>query len=292
MDTMDSLRGPLATTHRTDTGAAAPTDPHATPPAHAIAALVRRAGLRFGHLSSPTRRDALVIAVTGALGIALSACASKRGGNVAISWPDQEPDLDPLKPIPQPTSPIGGRTPSPSSAPARAGGIIPRSRWAGAGPKMSVSKPMNGIRRITVHHDAYPSAGMWREADVARRIESIRRAHRSRGSEWVDIGYHYVVDPSGRVWEGRPVSIEGAHVSRTNEHNLGICVLGNFDEHRPTTEALATVDSFVAFQMRQHRVSVSNVYTHQELKPTACPGRNLQRYMVETRSRRGRMASA
>lgn len=236
------------------------------------------------------RRRTLIGGVGLALGALLSGCASGgKGSNIAMRWPDQEPELNKLKPVP----PSYNAPSSPSTSRAIANkGVIPRTRWATQAPKWSMSKPLNGISRITVHHDAFTSVGLTRERDVAARIESIRRAHRQRGSEWVDIGYHYIVDPAGRVWEGRPISIEGAHVSKTNEHNLGICVLGNFDEQRPTSDALSTLDSFVAYQARQYRVSMRNVYTHQELKPTACPGRNLQRYMVETRSGRGRMATA
>lgn len=236
------------------------------------------------------RRQALIAGVGLALGAFLTGCASGgKGNDIAMRWPDQEPTLGKLKPVPAANTPAS-RTRTPATVANR--GVIPRSRWATQAPKWSVSKPLNGISRITVHHDAFNSAGLRSERDVAARIESIRRAHRQRGTEWVDIGYHYIIDPAGRVWEGRPISIEGAHVSRTNEHNLGICVLGNFDEQRPTSDTLATLDSFVAHQARQYRVSMRNIYTHQELKPTACPGRNLQRYMLETRSGRGRMATA
>jgi hypothetical protein len=34
-----------------------------------------------------------------------------------------------------------------------------------------------------------------------------------------DIGYHYTIDPTGRIWEGRPVQYQGAHVKMNNEHN-------------------------------------------------------------------------
>lgn len=236
-----------------------------------------------------SRRQALLGGVGLALGALLTGCASGgKGNNIVMRWPDQEPTPGKLKPIPPAHT---ANTPRGSAPATITQGVIPRARWATQPPKWSMSKPLNGINRITIHHDALNSAGLSRERDVATRIESIRRSHRQRGSEWVDIGYHYVIDPAGRVWEGRPITIEGAHVGKTNEHNLGICVLGNFDEQRPSSAALTTLDSFVAHQARQHRVSIRNVYTHQELKPTACPGRNLQRYMLETRTGRGRMAT-
>ncbi|HYE62095.1 MAG TPA: peptidoglycan recognition family protein [Phycisphaerales bacterium] len=196
---------------------------------------------------------------------------------------------------PDPTAPVVAK---PVSAPPREPGvtqtILTRAQWTRAKPNFRVSKPMNGITRITVHHSALNSTGILGKSEVARMLENIRRSHVSRvdaatGAHWVDIGYHYIIDPAGRVWEGRPTHIEGAHVSKTNDHNLGVMLLGNFNEHRPTNAALATLDNFVAAQMRRHKVPASRVYTHQELKPTECPGTNLQQYMKLTRLSSGRM---
>lgn len=185
---------------------------------------------------------------------------------------------------------------SPNVVPV-AGVVIPRTQWTRSQPNWGVSKPMNGVTRITVHHDAMNAVGLVNQAAAARRLESIRADHTNRkdpatGARWVDIGYHYIIDPAGRVWQGRPVSIEGAHVARTNDHNLGIMLMGNFDEHQPTPQQLDALSQFVQAQMRLYRVPRSRVYTHQELKPTACPGRSLQRFMIAARSSGGRLANA
>ena len=148
---------------------------------------------------------------------------------------------------------------------------------------------MNGINRITVHHDGLPPTSLRTQAQVARRLSQIRNGHLSNG--WVDIGYHYAIDPMGNVWECRSVNLQGAHVKDNNEHNLGVLVLGNFDQQQPTSAAMATLQAFVPFQMRRYRVGVGRVYTHQELNPTRCPGRNLQRAMVQSRQRGGALAS-
>ena len=68
--------------------------------------------------------------------------------------------------------------------------------------------------------------------------------------------------------------------------------MGNFDEERPSSAMLSTLDGFVADRMRALRVPLNRVYTHQELRVTECPGRNLQGYMVATRSSSGRLARA
>lgn len=222
---------------------------------------------------------------------AVSLLAGCEGGGASAGlpqpvWPDKEKSRSAEAPI--------GRGTRVGSLPSN---VIPRSAWTNAQPNWSVSKPMNGVTRITVHHDAMNSVGLVSQTGAARRLAGIRADHTGRrdpstGNHWVDIGYHYIIDPSGRVWQGRPVSIEGAHVANTNDHNLGVMMMGNFDEQQPTPAALDALAAFVASQMRLYRVPRSRVYTHQELKPTACPGRNLQRFMIAARTPSGRLANA
>ncbi|MEX2218401.1 MAG: peptidoglycan recognition family protein [Phycisphaerales bacterium] len=176
-----------------------------------------------------------------------------------------------------------------TQSPRGPSGIIARREWAGGAPNLSMINPMNGISRITVHHDGMPPVSLRSKGDAASRLEQIRRAH--TGHDWADIGYHYIIDPQGRIWEGRPVKYQGAHVKDNNEHNLGVMMLGNFDEQRPTPDALETLDAFLADRMDAHRVPLSRIYTHQEINTTACPGRSLQAYMEATRSRSGRLAT-
>jgi len=264
-----------------------PSLPHSALPLPAELALSRRGVL-------------LSAAALGAAALA-SGCASRTKQNFpGPVWPDEEP---------RPIASMGGGSEGgqryvaprpvvqqPGVAPVASRGVPsisvnPRSTWTNGQPKMHLSKPMNGVQLITVHHDALNSAGKRGRAFAIDRLARVRREHLSRDATWVDIGYHFIIDPDGQVWEGRPLSIEGAHVARTNDHNMGIMVMGNFDEHRPTQAQIDALDAFLVQQMTTHRVGVKNLYTHQELKSTACPGRNLQAYMRQTRASRGRLRS-
>ncbi|MGH7291507.1 MAG: hypothetical protein ACREJT_09870, partial [Myxococcota bacterium] len=96
--------------------------------------------------------------------------------------------------------------------PVPTGGIVPRSQWARIGvARGDEIYAMNGIRRITVHHDGMPPVSLSSMRQVGQRIEQIRQSH-VVGRGWADLGYHYVIDPSGRVWEGRSIRYQGAHV--------------------------------------------------------------------------------
>jgi len=167
-------------------------------------------------------------------------------------------------------------------------GVIPRSAWTSESPRVWLADPMRGISRITVHHDGMDPFFSTSRADATDRIELIRRSHVNKG--WADIGYHYVIDPGGRIYQGRPIALQGAHVKDNNEHNLGVMMLGNYDRQSPTPAASAALAAFVRAQMTHYRVVHTRVYTHQELRPTACPGTSLQSYMVAQRGRGGSLA--
>ncbi|MEM6333785.1 MAG: N-acetylmuramoyl-L-alanine amidase [Planctomycetota bacterium] len=159
----------------------------------------------------------------------------------------------------------------------RAGGlpVVARSAWASRGPNPRRVNPMAGVQRITIHHEGWRPVYFDSSADTADRIELIRASHVERRG-WGDIGYHYIVDRAGRVWEGRSPSYQGAHVRDRNPHNLGVLVLGNFEQQAPSDAQLGGLNAALRALATKHRVPASRIHTHRELNPTACPGRHLQ----------------
>ncbi len=168
--------------------------------------------------------------------------------------------------------------------------VIPRSAWAQAGPIIARADPMLPVNKVTVHHDGMSPFFSTTQADAMRRLESIRKAHVGQG--WADIGYHFSIDPAGRVYACRPLSLQGAHVKDQNPGNLGVMVMGNFEAQQPTPAALTSLESFVGGLMRQYRIGTRSIFTHRELASTACPGRNLQTRMVQARAAGGKLAIA
>ncbi|MEM9064212.1 MAG: peptidoglycan recognition family protein [Planctomycetota bacterium] len=230
------------------------------------------------------RRRALS-AIGGLFGLAaLAGCGSSRTKRARAEWEDRAPvgsltDRDDRPYRPQNPEPVWEGT--------AARGVIARSAWAHEQPRPWLADPMGRISRITIHHDGYDVFGSPHQTDAAERLELFRDRHIKLG--WADIGYHYAVDPAGRVYECRPVSLQGAHVKHNNEQNLGILVLGHHSLQAPTDEALGALARFVRAKQTEYRVPASRVYTHRELRPTECPGHNLQRRFDEIR-RRGMIA--
>lgn len=185
-------------------------------------------------------------------------------------WPD----------LPMPELPPGADVVLPVPAQHRyelPEGVLSRSSWAKGKFMPGLMNRMVPVRYITVHHDGMdPFYGNSR-ASAAERLEVIRRSHRNKG--WGDIGYHFVIDRGGRVWEARHRYFQGAHVKDHNEGNLGVMAMGNFDLQMPTNAQFEGLGRHVKLLMQMYNVPARNIRTHQEWAVTACPGRQLQRHM-------------
>ena len=172
--------------------------------------------------------------------------------------------------------------------------VIPRAQWHAArtGPEVD---PMGTPRRITVHHEGKEFYGTT-VGDALREVRNIQSSHQ-HVNHWADIGYHYVIDPTGAVIEGRPMSLQGAHAGQKdkagkspNEGNIGISLLGDFNKQRPTSAQLRSLEQLVAYLRNRYKIPTQEIWTHNEIRlrfglaATACPGKNLRGIVEEMRT--------
>lgn len=138
---------------------------------------------------------------------------------------------------------------------------------------------MRKITRIIVHCSASADFEPLPAAD-------IRRFHvQERG--WSDIGYHYVIQPSGETEAGRPLSEAGAHTYGHNADSIGICLIGgkgskpdDFPQEHFTVEALYAAQTLIDSLrdvFEPFTGSKITVHGHNEFSNKACPGFNAQR---------------
>ena len=167
--------------------------------------------------------------------------------------------------------------------------VMDRELWCRGECVPAKMNPMLPPKYITVHHDGMSPFLSTDQSSSSARVEMIRCGHRSKDKDkgFGDIGYHYVVDRGGRVWEGREIKWQGAHVKNQNEGNIGVCCLGNFDEQSPSDAQLDACRQILSCLMGKYGIPVGRVKTHQEWydNHTACPGRSLQREMVVMRQK-------
>ncbi|MGV6814820.1 MAG: peptidoglycan recognition protein family protein [Phycisphaerales bacterium] len=225
----------------------------------------------------------------GACSTSAQKMVDKKGGSLGQPVPS-DPIVLSNKPAPVRTPTHKPIITAPSNLSAIPSFVVARTKWTSAKPKRWLADPMNKVTRITVHHDAIMPRPSGSYADSVRRMNLIRKGHLNNG--WADIGYHFAIDPNGRIWQARPLELQGAHVKNNNPGNLGIVVFGNYELIRPTQASLNAIDKMVAYAMGRFGVPLSRVYTHQELRSTACPGKNLQAQMLRTRATGGKLALA
>jgi hypothetical protein len=151
-------------------------------------------------------------------------------------------------------------TPTPGTEPARPGvataatsqpRIVSRAGW-GADESIRRAAPAysDTVKAAFVHHTVQSNG--YSPSESAALIRSDYLYHvRTRG--WNDIGYNFLVDRYGRVFEGRYGGITravlGAHAGGFNTDSTGVALLGTFTTSRPTAPMLAALERLLAWKL-------------------------------------------
>lgn len=149
--------------------------------------------------------------------------------------------------------------------------IQPRRNWTAAKVDLANVTALSKVSRITVHHTGVPAPAGSTFLETARAIEALRAEHVRR--RFADIRYHYIIDPAGRIWEGRPVSFQGALIEDDNAATVGVALLGDFSGGAaPTPAALRSLRALLAALAAEHQVEPAQVLAASELRATRSPG--------------------
>ncbi len=115
-------------------------------------------------------------------------------------------------------------------------GVVSRAGWGCGAECAPVSAPVFApVTHLVVHH----SAGTNNASDWAAVVRSIWVLH-VRGNGWNDIGYNFLIDPNGVVYEGRAGGdgVIVAHFSGVNTGTMGVCMIGTYSTVAPSGAAL------------------------------------------------------
>ena len=156
-----------------------------------------------------------------------------------------------------------------------------RSSWTVTPPRLEWLQSASRYSRVTIHHAGMQTNHHMNPKEVAADIDNILAGHRAR--QFGDIGYHFIVDRAGSVWEGRSLKYTGAHVSAQNDENIGIMLLGNFENQRPSGNQMRGLYELVHGLRLHFGIPSDLIYGHRDLGQTLCPGRYLYGYVREMR---------
>lgn len=177
---------------------------------------------------------------------------------------------------------------------------IARTQWgASLGLTNTASRTVTSVTHLIVHH----SAGNYiPSTDFAAVVRSYHNYHTGASLGWSDIGYNWLVDRNGVIYQGRAFNFDGnrdvvgAHFAGKNSRTMGICVIGTYTSTMPTESALERLRTMLAWKAKERGIDVKNrsVHTagnifnisgHRDGGATECPGQRLYNYLPTLRAR-------
>ena len=133
----------------------------------------------------------------------------------------------------------------------------------------------NGWRWIVIHHSATPTGS----------AAAFDKMHKAKG--WDELGYHFVIGNGTDTRDGQvevgprwPRQKWGAHAktpdNQYNDFGIGVCLVGNFDQTRPSQEQVRSLSRLVAHLMKTYHIPANRVVGHSDTgRATECPGKLL-----------------
>ncbi len=176
--------------------------------------------------------------------------------------------------------------------------IITRAQW-GADESLRSAKPAyaSSVKVAYVHHTA--STNDYTAQEAAQQVRGFYAYH-TQSLGWSDIGYNFLVDKFGRVYEGRYGGVEraviGAHAGGFNTGTVGVSMIGTYTSVAPSTSTLNAVRDLLAWKLSLNgvnplgkqtitsaggstskyaagtAVTVNTIVGHRDTNNTACPG--------------------
>ena len=170
--------------------------------------------------------------------------------------------------------------------------VTSRAGWGARTP--TGTRTYTTVTHLVVHHEE----GSNTSSDWAARVRAIEALHIDVNG-WADVGYNYLIDPNGVIYEGRSGgdNVVGAHFCAGNGNTLGVCMMGSYTSILPTAAALNSLKRLLGWKASQMSIDptgssthytagyIPNVPGHRDNGGcTTCPGNTLYAYLPTVRA--------
>ncbi len=128
--------------------------------------------------------------------------------------------------------------------------LVKRSDWGAPATSANWPPVYAPVSHIIIHH-----SGTGASSDWAAQVRALWYYHAYvRG--WGDIGYNYLIDPLGNIYEGRAggPDVAGSHTYPFNYGSVGIALLGNYQYSDLPAAMLDSLSKLLAWQVKQHGI--------------------------------------
>lgn len=212
--------------------------------------------------------------------------------------------------------------PQASATPARTEGaalasvgkppVVSRTAWGcpdGQGSRQGVA--YHAVNHLVVHHTAGSNTLGSSERNWATRVRAIWNFHTyTRG--WGDVGYNYLIDPDGVIYEGRAGGDNGVGFHDTGNYgSMGVSLIGTYASVVPGVAMQESLVELLAWKAAQQNIDpfgqsyyygcdisnycrahapgavVANIAGHRHVTPghTTCPGDEVVSLLPSIRQR-------
>ncbi|MFD7867155.1 N-acetylmuramoyl-L-alanine amidase [Streptomyces sp. NPDC059783] len=143
-----------------------------------------------------------------------------------------------------------------------------RSQWGARPPKEVTRVDPSSRTGFTVHYSAGPTS---------QTVRQIQNYHMDSNG-WSDIGYNFLVDHDGRIFEGRGWDVVGAHATGHNTTHIGACFIGYDGDATP--RALSALRAlYLEANRRTGRTLEKTWHSGLSGQSTQCPGSALRAWV-------------
>ncbi|MDN5724563.1 MAG: N-acetylmuramoyl-L-alanine amidase [Propionibacteriales bacterium] len=204
-----------------------------------------------------------------------------------IDSPPVAADANPAMMAPDATT-AGDQAPRPN--------IVSRKGWGAdesvrCGDAEMRDKIDNTVKGIVVHHTA--GANSYSANQSASIIRGIYSYH-VKTLGWCDIGYNFLVDKYGKIFEGRwggvTLPVRGSHATSWNTNTMGVSFMGNYSTASAPAAMLDAGAKLMAWKFDGYYrnpkgkvtlagKTVNTIFRHGDVMQTDCPGRDIDRQM-------------
>ena len=188
--------------------------------------------------------------------------------------------------------------------------IAPRSAWEGGQCQPRSAPAYREVKLAFVHHTV--SANDYTAEQVPAILLSVCRYHRNSNG-WNDMGYNFLVDKFGRLWEGRAGGVDkpvvGAHTEGMNTQSFAVSNIGDHSTLPAGEPAMEAMTRLIRWKLPLHGQPTSGTVTvvsnggggshfaageeatlervsgHRDANSTACPGQALYDQLPSLRER-------
>jgi hypothetical protein len=128
------------------------------------------------------------------------------------------------------------------------------------------TRSIEDVNGVVFHHTATTSASLRSVADF-----------HINGRGWPAIAYHIAIGHDGQVYLLNDFTTASYHSAGHNRKNIGIVLIGNYEEREMTPEMKDAV--LRVLEWVESEVNIQHILLHKDTKATACPGKYAIAYL-------------